>query len=94
MNGLKEKSAQKRCFVVMGFGIKTDLATGRQLDLNKSYKVLIKPVVESRGLTCIRADEIRHSGAIDIYMYRELLDADVVIADISTANVNAFYELG
>jgi len=94
MNGLKGKSAQKRCFVVMGFGIKTDLATGRQLDLNKSYKVLIKPVVESRGLTCIRADEIRHSGAIDIYMYRELLDADVVIADISTANVNAFYELG
>lgn len=84
----------KRCFVVMGFGIKTDLATGRQLDLNKSYKVLIKPVVESRGLTCIRADEIRHSGPIDIYMYRELLDADVVIADISTANVNAFYELG
>jgi len=95
MNVLSEKIKKtKRCFVVMGFGVKTDLATGRQLDLNKSYKVLIKPVVESRGLVCIRADEILHSGAIDIYMYRELLDADVVIADISTANVNAFYELG
>jgi Tetratricopeptide Repeats-Sensor len=84
----------KRCFVVMGFGLKTDYATGRKLDLNKSYRLLIKPVVEQKGLLCIRADEIRHSGAIDLPMYRELLKADVVIADLSTANVNAFYELG
>jgi len=85
---------QKRCFVIMGFGIKTDFATGRKLDLNKSYKLLIKPVVESKGLMCVRADEILHSGSIDYQMYKELLDADIVIADLSTANVNAFYELG
>lgn len=87
-------STPKRCFVVMGFGIKTDFATGRKLDLNKSYRLLIKPVVEASGLECIRADEIRHSGTIDLPMYQELLKADVVIADLSTANVNAFYELG
>ena len=92
----KETSSngQRRCFVVMGFGTKTDYATGRKLDLNKSYRLLIKPVVEEKGLVCIRADEIRHSGSIDVPMYRELLKADVVIADLSTANVNAFYELG
>jgi hypothetical protein len=83
-----------RCFVVMGFGTKTDYATGRKLDLNKSYRLLIKPVVEERGVECIRADEIRYSGSIDVHMYHELLKADVVIADLSTANVNAFYELG
>ncbi len=83
-----------KCFVVMGFGIKTDFATGRKLDLNKSYKLLIKPVVEKKGLKCIRADEILHSGSIDYQMYKELYDADLVIADLSTANVNAFYELG
>ena len=87
-------NGQRRCFVVMGFGTKTDYATGRKLDLNKSYRLLIKPVVEEKGLECIRADEIRHSGSIDVPMYRELLKADVVIADLSTANVNAFYELG
>ena len=92
----KETSSngQRRCFVVMGFGTKTDYATGRKLDLNKSYRLLIKPVVEEKGLVCIRADEIRHSGSIDVPMYKELLKADVVIADLSTANVNAFYELG
>src|SRR5678815_6169186 len=84
----------KRCFVVMGFGVKTDFATGRKLDLDKSYRLLIKPVVEEKGLVCVRADEIRHSGAIDVPMYQELLDSHVVIADLSTANPNALYELG
>lgn len=86
--------AQKNCFVVMGFGIKTDLATGRKLNLDKSYQALIKPVVESKGIHCVRADEILHSGSIDLQMYQQLLSADIVIADLSTANVNAFYELG
>lgn len=86
--------SQKNCFVVMGFGIKTDLATGRKLNLDKSYHALIKPVVEAKGMHCVRADEILHSGSIDLQMYQQLLSADVVIADLSTANVNAFYELG
>jgi hypothetical protein len=94
MSDNETSSNGRRCFVVMGFGTKTDYATGRKLDLNKSYRLLIKPVVEGKGLQCIRADEIRHSGSIDLPMYRELLTADVVIADLSTANVNAFYELG
>ncbi|REG81896.1 tetratricopeptide repeat-containing protein [Algoriphagus antarcticus] len=85
---------KKRCFVVMGFGTKTDYVSGRKLDLNKSYKFLIKPVVESKGLECVRADEILHSGSIDVQMYKQLLMADLVIADLSTSNCNAIYELG
>ncbi|MCR9082871.1 MAG: hypothetical protein NXH89_10655 [Cyclobacteriaceae bacterium] len=85
---------KKRCFVVMGFGIKTDYVNGRKLNLDKSYRLLVKPVVESRGLDCFRADEIPHSGNIDVKMYQELLEADLVIADLSTANPNALYELG
>lgn len=88
------ESDKKRCFVVMGFGTKTDYINGRKLDLNKSYRLLVKPVVEAKGLQCIRADEIKHSGSIDVQMYRELLLADLVIADLSTLNANAIYELG
>ena len=85
---------QKTCFVVMGFGKKTDFETGRLLDLDVSYKTMIKPAVEAAGLRCIRADEIVHSGLIDVPMYEHLLNADVVVADLSTSNKNAFYELG
>ena len=45
-------------------------------------------------MTCVRADEIVHSGLIDTPMYDQLLKADVVVADLSTSNKNAFYELG
>lgn len=86
--------AQKNCFVVMGFGKKTDYATGRVLDLDKSYAYIIKPAAEEAGLVCKRADEIVHSGTIDVPMFEQLLTADVVIADVSTSNPNAFYELG
>jgi hypothetical protein len=85
---------KKKCFVVMGFGEKTDLATGRMLDLDKTYRIIIKKAVEEAGLECIRADDIKHSGLIDVPMYELLLEADIVIADLSTANPNAIYELG
>ena len=85
---------KKKCFVVMGFGLKTDFATGRTLDLDKTYQQIIKKAVEDAGLECIRADDIIHSGVIDKPMYELLLEADVVVADLSTSNVNAVYELG
>jgi hypothetical protein len=83
------------CFVIMGFGKKTDYGKkARTLDLDATYRAIIKPAVEDCGLRCIRADEITHSGVIDVKMYELLLRADLVIADISTANANAIYELG
>lgn len=57
----------------MGFGKKSDFETGRVLDLDQSYKNLIKPAVEATALKCIRADEIVHSGLIDVPMYEQLL---------------------
>ena len=85
---------QKVCFVVMGFGKKTDYESGRTLDLDATYEAIIKPAVEAANLRCIRADEVIHAGLIDAPMYEMLLRADLVVADISTGNVNAVYELG
>ena len=78
----------------MGFGKKTDYQSGRVLDLDKSYRYIIKPASESAGYECTRADEIQHSGNINVPMYQQLLTADIVIADVSTYSPNAFYELG
>jgi MAP3K TRAFs-binding domain len=89
-------SAKKKCFVVMGFGEKTDYYSSppRVLDLNKTFKNIIEPAVTESGLECVRADKIIHSTVIDKPMYENLLDADLVIADLSTSNANALYELG
>ena len=78
----------------MGFGTKTDPATGTSIDLDKTYQNVIKPAVVECGFECVRADEVKDSALIDRSMYALLIRADVVIADISTMNPNALYELG
>jgi len=42
----------------------------------------------------IRADQISSPGMIDAQIIRHLIDADLVIADLSGLNPNAFYEIG
>ncbi len=81
------------CFVVQGFGPKTDYTNGKTYDLDRSYDV-VKEAVIAAGLDCRRADEIVHAGTIDVPMYEQLLRADLVVADLSTYNVNAAFELG
>jgi hypothetical protein len=66
----------------------------RVLDLNRTFEDIILPTVTESGLECIRADKVIHSTLIDKPMYENLLEADLVIADLSTYNVNAVYELG
>ena len=78
----------------MGFGTKTDYTKPKAFNLDKTYRNIIKPAAEAADLECVRADEIVHAGNINVPMYERLLNADVVVADVSTYNCNAFYELG
>lgn len=90
----KREINQKTCFVIMGFGKKKDPISNRTIDLDSTFKKIIKPAVNKCGYKCIRADEILDSGLIDRSMYALLYCAELVIADISTHNPNAIYELG
>ena len=87
---------KKKCFVVMGFGEKTDYYSSPQrvLNLTRTFEDIIEPAVTAAGLECLRGDKIIHSTVIDKPMYENLLEADLVIADLSTTNANALYELG
>lgn len=89
----------KSCFVIMGYGVKQ----GINLDL--TYTEIIKPCITENGLcpvelfmkksdNAFRCDEIVGSGLIDYKFVICLNKADIVIADISTMNNNAIYELG
>ena len=41
-------SNKKTCFVVMGLGRKVDFETGKEFDLDMTYKNVIKPAVEAQ----------------------------------------------
>ena len=88
------ENRERICFVIMGFGKKQDPYTNRTIDLDATYNKIIQPSVVACGYKCIRADEILDSGTIDRSMYALLYKADLVIADITTDNANALYELG
>ena len=88
------------CFVVMGYGIKKLPGTFIKLNLDDIYFNFIKPVIEACGLESLyaeqayRGDEIPTTISINKNFIESLFLADIVIADISTLNQNAIYELG
>ena len=75
-------------FIVMPFGEKEGI------NFNQVYQDLIKPGLLQVGLEPFRADEETLPGDIRADMFQELLMADLVVADLSIYNPNAWYELG
>lgn len=86
-------SIKPHAFVAMPFGIKPD-REGQPIDFNRVYAELIRPALESAGMSAFRADEEMRGGDIRVDMFQELLIADLVIADLSIENPNVWYELG
>lgn len=88
------------CFVVMGFNTKKIPNTNIEVDLNAVYSNIIKPVILNKELTSIhgenrfRADEVYTTQNITKTFIEGIFKADIVIADITTLNQNAIYELG
>jgi hypothetical protein len=82
------------CFVVMGYEKKTDPVTSKVYDLDKSFRSVIKKGVEDAGFRAVRSDMVMKPGQISRQMYQLLMDADLVVCDLTTLNVNAVFELG
>jgi hypothetical protein len=61
---------------------------------NELYAEVIKPVCDQLGLTAVRLDETFGPGVIIQDIERQILEAQVIIADITSANSNVYYEVG
>ncbi len=90
----EEKNYSDLCFVDMPFGKKTDLASGAEIDFDYIYESAIKPAIKDVGLDPLRGDEEKTGGIIHQAMFARLLLAEYVVADLTLANPNVFYELG
>ena len=62
--------------------------------LTEVYTQVYKPVCAANGLECWRVDEISRPGSITRDIVEGILDADLIIADLTGRNANVFYELG
>jgi len=88
------KSLAKVCFVDMPFGRKTDPHSGIEINFDQIYQQGIEPAVTDAGMRCVRGDREQTGGIIHKAMFARLLLSEFVIADLTTANANVFYELG
>jgi len=77
-----------RAFIIRPFGVKSGI------DFERVERELIAPALDDLKVSGRTTGEILEAGNIRTDMFQQLLVADLVVADISTNNANAFYELG
>ena len=80
----------KKIFVISPIG-SGESETRKQAD--KVLKHIIKPVSEELGYEAVRSDEEVGSNLISKSVIRNIVEADIVIADLTEHNPNVFYEL-
>lgn len=81
---IKYEATKPKAFVVMQFSD----------EYNILYKDVIKPICESYGLECVRADEFFESTPILKDIVDSINLSSLIIAEITPDNPNVFYEIG
>ena len=77
---------EKLCFILMPFG--------KEFNIQEIYIDNIKPVVESIGFNCLRADDIYENRPIINTIWESINKASIIISELTGKNPNVFYELG
>ncbi|MBL0777368.1 hypothetical protein G6541_08410 [Streptomyces albidoflavus] len=88
----------RTCFVIGPIGDRRAPADSPELrvyeDALEIFERVILPACAKSGLAPVRADQISLAGEMTEQICRLLVEADLVIADVSGGNANVMYELG
>src|SRR4028118_979534 len=90
-DNLPESKTKPDCFVIMPISDVEGYEAGH---FGRVYEHIIKPACKIAGFRTVRADEVQVTNYIVIDILRKILDADMVICDLSGINPNVLYELG
>lgn len=82
--GFQIQRERPRAFVVMQFSS----------PFNELYSDVIEPTCDELGLAAHRADQTYGPGFILADIERHIIDARVIVAEITPANPNVYYEVG
>jgi hypothetical protein len=74
----------KTAFVLMPF----------EKPFNEYYSQIYKPALERKGYHVVRADDLFAPRPIINDIYKLILEADVILCEMTGRNANVFYELG
>lgn len=82
-----------RAFIIRPFKKKKD-SSGKEIDFESIHQTLIKPALEATKLYGGTTGDIIEPGNIREDLFKLILEADLVLCDITVDNANVFYELG
>jgi hypothetical protein len=82
-----------RAFVIRPFEKKKDCA-GNEFDFERVHQELIAKALQAVGLGGGTTGEIVEAGNVREDMFALIVEADLVVCDITVHNANVFYELG
>ncbi|HEM5195146.1 TPA: hypothetical protein U1318_002077, partial [Streptococcus suis] len=83
--------SNKTCFVVTAIG---QAGSQERIHADKVFTYLIEPVCSELNIQVIRVDRETTNGDINESILNHLKNDDLVIADLTGYNANAFYEFG
>jgi hypothetical protein len=86
-----EHVMKKTCFFVAPIGRPDSVVRHRS---DRVLDVLIRPTLTRLGYRVIRIDRLAVMGSLSVQIRALLRQSDLVIADLTGANANVFYELG
>jgi hypothetical protein len=84
---------KKKCFVIGPIG---DTGSPVRADADDFMKYIVSPCLAQKEFDYdepIRADKLNEPGRITSQIIKLLMEADLVIADLTTNNANVYYEL-
>src|ERR1700730_8486706 len=83
----------KRCFVISPIG---DPGSSVRKHAEMTLNAIIRPALKESETTfeVNRGDESAEIGMITDHLITEILESDLIVADLSFLNPNVFYELG
>ncbi|MFJ5882326.1 hypothetical protein [Kitasatospora cineracea] len=97
-SGIRTTDQSQSCFVIGPAGkpcTEIDSAAHRaRADASLAFETIVEPACAQLGIEPVRFDQISRTGEITEQIYRQLLTAELVIADVSGSDPDVMYELG
>src|SRR5260221_4255669 len=80
----------KTCFVISPIG---EEGSPIRYRADKIYNYVISPIIREAGYKVSRADKLSVPGLITSQIVEQILECDLVVADLTGRNPNVYYEL-
>jgi hypothetical protein len=87
---MEKPNPEHTCFVISPIG-QADSDVRKHADKVLNY--VIKRSLEPLGYKVVRADAISEPGTINLQVMKRIVDAEIVVADLTGTNPNVMYEL-